>query len=52
MLLEVRYVELSSNLGIIHDEEAWVHVDVVYGARVFRPEKGMEMSKNLRRGLC
>ena len=44
-LLELRYVELAQPLGKINDEYAFVHCDVVYGARIFRPERGMELSK-------
>jgi hypothetical protein len=45
ILVEVRYVELTQGLGEIHDEYPFIHCEVLYGARVFKPEAGTKISK-------
>ena len=44
ILVEVRYVELASPLGEIHDEYPFIHCEAQYGTRIFRPEKGTQLS--------
>ena len=46
ILVEVRYVELTQGLGEIHDEYPFIHCEVLYGARIFKPEQGTKISKN------